>query len=252
MKPGITAITCTGDRPMPFGLCVRYMARQTRRPDQWVIVDDGKVPLQIEREQLQLCCGIGDVQIVRRQPQRSDPPHTLPLNLLVGLERVSNASVAFVEDDDWYSTWHIEVIEDELRTHTMFGFQGIVYYHVGKRCHRAMGGDSPHSSLCQTGITADVFPLLKRICASIASGSVDLLLWRAYEGDKKLWKDIGTVVGIKGLPGRQGTTMGWRNHTDYTPDPTMAFLEELIGPDVENYRSRSSQAIVPRATGGAR
>jgi hypothetical protein len=237
----ISVVTCTGDRPIPFALCVKYMARQTRRPDQWVIVDDGKMPFGFVSEELQRRCGIADVQIVRRHPQRGDPPHTLPVNLLAALERVKHDSVAFVEDDDWYSCWHIEVIEDELKSHAMFGFQGIVYYHVGKRCHRTMGASSPHSSLCQTGLTRSVFPLLKRICASIDSGSVDLGLWRAFEGTKKLWQDIGTVVGIKGLPGRQGTTMGWRNQSGYTPDPTMAHLATLIGADVDNYRPKPRQ-----------
>jgi hypothetical protein len=235
----ITAITPTGDRPLPFGLCVEYMARQTRKPDQWVIVDDGRVPLAQTGEDLQQRCGIADVQIVRRLPERGDPPHTLPVNLLTALERVASPRLAFIEDDDWYSPHHIERLDDDLRTHELAGSQGIVYYHVVKRCHRVMGASSPHSSLCQTGMTASVIPLLRRICASIDTGFVDLLLWRGFTGDKKLTKDPGTVVGIKGLPGRAGLTMGWRSHEGYTPDPSMAFLESLIGRDVENYRARA-------------
>jgi hypothetical protein len=232
----ITAVTCTGDRPIPFGLCVEYMSRQKRKPDQWVIVDDGKAPLSHERERLQQYCGIADVQIIRRLPARSDPAHTLPVNLLTALDHVSNDRVAFVEDDDWYSCDHIAMVNDGLKAHELFGFQGIVYYHVGKQCHRTMGAAHPHSSLCQTGITQAVFPLLKRICSGGTGFFVDLRLWHEFAGTKKLWNNLGSVVGIKGLPGRVGLSAGWRNVVGYTPDPSLKFLESLIGPDVENYR----------------
>jgi hypothetical protein len=245
MRSGITAITCTGDRPKPFGLCTRYVTSQTHRPDQWVIVDDGKTPLGYEGYEagwLEACCGIEEVKIVRRIPRPDDPAHTLSVNLLVALGHVSNDRVVFIEDDDWYGHRHIETVNDELKSHDLFGFQGIVYYHVGKRCHRTMEGPSLHSSLCQTGMTVAAFPVLKAICSSNDSGVrntgfIDLRLWREFAGDKKLSKNLGTVVGIKGLPGRVGLTSGWRNSSmdRYTPDPSMKFLESLIGADVGNY-----------------
>jgi len=44
-KPGIiTAITPTGDRPLALALCQQWMDAQTVRPDQWIVVDDGKIP----------------------------------------------------------------------------------------------------------------------------------------------------------------------------------------------------------------
>ncbi|HEY4970959.1 MAG TPA: glycosyltransferase family A protein [Steroidobacteraceae bacterium] len=232
----ISAITCTGDRPIPLGFCVEYMARQTRKPDQWIIVDDGRVPLDFEMQQRLETCGVGEVDIIRRAPRSSDPPHTLCVNLLAALDRVSNPSVAFIEDDDWYSRRHIEILDAELMAHDMFGYQGIVYYHVGKRCHKTMGEASPHASLCQTGITSKVVPTLKRICASLDTGFfVDLRLWREFAGKKKLAKNQNTVVGIKGLPGRQGLTAGWRSVVGYMPDPAMKFLESLVGGDIGNY-----------------
>lgn len=233
----ITALTCTGDRPKPFGFCIEYMARQTRRPDQWVIVDDGNVPLAHDSQRLAQHCGIADVQIVRRFPKPGDPAHTLSVNLLAALDRVSSASVAFIEDDDWYSCEHMEILEEELRAHAMFGFQGIVYYHAVRRCYRTMGEGTPHSSMCQTGITSAVFPVLKRICAASETPFIDLRLWREFTGQKKLFRNLNTVVGIKGLPGRLGLTAGWRSVTGYTPDPDLKYLESLIGEDVANYRT---------------
>lgn len=231
---GITIITCTGDRPTPFDLCVKYMARQTRRPDQWVIVDDGATPLDIDAGRLAEQCGIREVQIVRRLPRSDDPPHTLPVNLLAALKHVSNPKVAFVEDDDWYGPEHLAAIDDGLELHGLAGFRGIVYYHVGKRCHKTMGEASPHSSLCQTGLTRKAFPTLERIC-SRRGMFVDLQLWKEFAGAKQLWENQNTVVGIKGLPGRPGLTAGWRSVNSYTPDPSLTYLESLIGEDVANY-----------------
>jgi hypothetical protein len=232
----ITAVTCTGDRPMPFGLCVEYMANQTRRPDEWIIVDDGRVPLTQSAQRLQEYCEIPNVKIVRRLAQRYDPPHTLCVNLLEALEHVSNTSIVFIEDDDWYSPRHIELIDEGLQAADLVGFQGIVYYHVGRRCYRAMGETSPHASLCQTGITANAGQTLSRICASQDTGFfVDLRLWREFAGNINLQKNMGTVVGIKGLPGRPGLTAGWRSSNGYTPDRELKYLESLIGEDVRNY-----------------
>lgn len=243
----ITAITCTGDRPAPFSLCVGYMARQTRRPDRWIIVDDGKVPTVPAGDWLQQFCEIDEVQVIRRVPAVMDPPHTLAVNLLAALDRVATPRVAFIEDDDWYGAKHIEILDEELKAHEMVGFQGIVYYHVGQRCYRTMGESSPHSSLCQTGITRNVLPALKRICSRIDTPFIDLRLWTEFHPGKKLAKNIHTVVGIKGLPGRPGLTAGWRNTHGYTPDPHLHFLANLIGADVKHY---SDLARFPRPVPG--
>jgi hypothetical protein len=232
MRSGITAVTCTGDRPVPFSLCIEYVARQSRKPDQWIIADDGKVPLAYEGRWLEQHCGIEKVEVVRR-PYR--PDHSLPVNLLVAMDYVSHDKVVIVEDDDWYSREHIKIVDDGLDSCELFGFQGIVYYHVGKRCHRAMGENSPHSSLCQTGMTSEAFPTLKSVCSLSRDSFVDIRLWREFGGGKKLLKNRGTVVGIKGLPGRLGLGMGWRA-TGFTPDPSLEFLESLIGSDVGNYK----------------
>ena len=39
---GITVITPTGDRWKALKRCKFYMERQTIKPDQWLITDDGK------------------------------------------------------------------------------------------------------------------------------------------------------------------------------------------------------------------
>jgi hypothetical protein len=218
------------------------MARQSRKPDQWIIVDDGKAPLGYETRWLSQRCEINDVQIVRRLPQSGDPAHTLSINLLAAFEHVSHDRIAFFEDDDWYGCEHLVTVDDGLMSCALFGYRGIVYYHVGRRSYRAMGGPaSVHSSLCQTAMTRAALATLERICRADdrgvrGSGFVDLRLWREFAGAKTLVDNPGSVVGIKGLPGRPGLTSGWRTMAGYTPDMSFRFLESLIGPDVRNYR----------------
>jgi hypothetical protein len=242
MRTGLTVVTCTGDRPLAFALCVGYVGRQTRKPDQWIVVDDGKTPLDRDARQLEMRCGIGEVRVVRRPPRPDDPDHTLSVNLLAALEVLSHDRVAFVEDDDWYWPGHLAAVDAGLESCDLFGYRGIVYYHVGRRSYRAMGGPaSIHSSLCQTAMTRAALPTLERICRADdrgvrGSGFVDLRLWREFDGAKSLVTNHGTVVGIKGLPGRPGLTSGWRTTAGYTPDMSLRFLESLIGPDVRNYR----------------
>ena len=48
----ITVITPTGDRPLAFSLCRKWIFNQTIKPDQHIIVDDGKIPMIIEDLQL--------------------------------------------------------------------------------------------------------------------------------------------------------------------------------------------------------
>ena len=40
-KLGLTIITCTRNRPDAFGLLEQWMRRQTRKWNQWIVINDG-------------------------------------------------------------------------------------------------------------------------------------------------------------------------------------------------------------------
>ena len=63
MKDTITLITPTGDRPLAFALCQNWMRKQTVLPFQWVVVDDGKIPMK----------PYVPMEYVRRKPHPNDP-----------------------------------------------------------------------------------------------------------------------------------------------------------------------------------
>ena len=44
MYEPFTIITPTGDRPDAFELCCKYVQRQTIKPVEWIVIDDGETP----------------------------------------------------------------------------------------------------------------------------------------------------------------------------------------------------------------
>lgn len=70
-QEGITIITPTGDRHEMFSLCAKWVSKQTVQPNQWIIVDDGKIPLCPPTMPF--------ITYVRRVPKIDDPTHLTPI-----------------------------------------------------------------------------------------------------------------------------------------------------------------------------
>jgi glycosyltransferase involved in cell wall biosynthesis len=114
----ITCITPTGDRSIPFELCKRWILSQTIKPDQWVVVDDGKTPL----------IPTAEMDYIRRSPTINDPQHTLLLNLQAGLEVVKGDYIIFIEDDEYYASNYIEEMIKKLSEYEVVGIGCSKYY----------------------------------------------------------------------------------------------------------------------------
>lgn len=235
----LSAVTCTGDRPESFKLCVEYMSRQTMKPDEWVIVDDGLVQTVSAFD----CdkSGVASIKIIRREPMASDPQHTLSVNMITALSEVSGDRVVVIEDDDWYSGDFIERVTKPLDAVDLCGIEAIVYYHVGVLGYRLVGQKMKHSSLCQTAFNKSVIPTIIDLCLNgtdpriKTDGLIDINLWPAWKGSKLLLSHSDLVVGIKGVPGRVGKTSGHVDKGQYTADKGMTHLKSLIGNDYRRY-----------------
>lgn len=94
-KKILSCITPTGDRPEALKLCAEYIRRQTFQGFEWIIIDDGVVPISF----------VPDAKIIRAEPKDEV---TLSRNLLLGLEVAQGDFIAFIEDDDWYSPGWLE------------------------------------------------------------------------------------------------------------------------------------------------
>ncbi len=228
-----TLITLTCDQPIGFGLCERYMARQTWPLErvQWIVVDDGEEPATPTLGQTY-------VRRVRRPGQVG--AESFCLNLLSALPLVKGSHVAFIEHDDWYAPTYLEAAMAQFRASTiMVGDDEQRYFHVGRREWRTFNNIG--ACLCQTVIRRDqvgYFQRMVEICLARKAYGVDAQFWRSHPRAKWQINRSKTVVGIKGLPGRPGLGLGHRPDQKWNADPTCAQLQKWIGAaDVAAYRA---------------
>lgn len=172
-RNGITAITCTGGRPEAFGLCCEYIGRQTRKPDQWIIVDDGQ-PHMAGRSFYST--SRIPFEYIRREPQPGEG-HTLRQNLLAAIPHIEFDKIVFFEDDDWYSPLFIESFAEKLETFSLVGEYPAKYYNVRTGRYRVCKNNGDRASLCQTGIRAEFLDRLIWQINSKDSHFVDHRLW---------------------------------------------------------------------------
>lgn len=218
----ITAITCTGDRHVVFKLCEQWMARQTMKIDQWIVVDDGKVPTKVTLGQ----------QYIRRDPRTDDPPHTLGLNILAALPHIKGDKILFIEDDDYYKSNYVEVMNKWLNEYHLVGQANAIYYNLKYRWWHTHP-NTKHASLCQTGCTTYMLKYLEPLCKQDLR-FIDIEFWAKSLGRKYIDKNTTRMcVGLKGLPGRTGIGMG---HDEKFPnDPDFFYFKSFLGEDADVY-----------------
>ena len=225
----VTLVTCTGDRPEAFALCERWMARQSVRWDQWVVLCDGQEPTR---------CTVPLQELSYWPELRGKPSMPRKLGRAIERELIRGDVVMFIEDDDWYAPDYVEAMAGPLAFHSVVGEGKAIYYNVAWRawkCHGNMG----HASFCQTVIRRS---MLRMIGGLIARGGGDPFV------DGQLWKERWTnslvldpeitgrrCIGIKSMPGRPGYGSGHTERRGTIPDPKLERLRDLIGADVQHY-----------------
>ena len=229
----ISLLTPTGDRHVAFAMCEKWMERQTRPPDEWIVTDDGcGTPTQ---------CTMGQT-CLRLPPEPGR--HTLRRNFFAALEHVTGDIVAVVEDDDWYHPEYLETMAGTIeRGYDMAGHNDNVFYNLrARRWYRNL--HRHHSSLCYTAFRSSLIPLIPQAMEYEVRGPhsecfVDVRLWRGIACRKHI-EQRGPLlcIGMKEMPGRTGIPLGRREGglRRYTPDPHLFKLKELVGDDVEEYR----------------
>lgn len=230
MKREFTVITPTGDRPKPFELCKFYISRQTIQPSQWIIIDDGKVPFAPP--------DFAFVDYIRREPQPTDRPHTLPIQMLKALEYVKYDKVFIIEDDDWYAPNYFEkmlpLFEHPSRPE-LVGQGQAVYYHIALKKYY-FHNNTNRASWCQTGFRKSLIPQIQKLCREGRDSFLDSRVWRLNIKKNLLLEAKPLCVGIKGLPGRQGTGMGWKRPYLFTPDRHLKTFYKFVGEDIKLYK----------------
>jgi hypothetical protein len=227
----LTLLTATGNRPFAWTLCQRWMSRQTfRGPVRWVIVDDGR-----QAQEVSFSKPGWELEVIRPTPLWRLGDNTQARNLLAGLDAIGNdASVAIIEDDDWYAPDWLAHVSEQLQCAELVGETRARYYNVVTRISQQLN-NSVHASLCSTALRGPALLTLREACLA-RQKFIDLDLWRRHQPNSHLF-DGHRVVGIKGLPGRGGIGMGHREDMRGPKDRSGALLRAWIGADVEHYRS---------------
>ncbi len=238
----LTAITCTGDRPICFDLLRKWVASQTVHPDQWIVVDDGAIPVETE----------GNFEYIRRAPRKSDPEFTVILNLQEAFVHLRGDKILFLEDDEYYAAGYIGEMSARLDRYDIVGIGRSKYYHLPtSRWYRF--SNMGYASLAHTGFNRIFFSEAKRCLEG--SPFFDIRLWekvngrnasritlpgktKSYisKGKKGLIFDDAEknlYVGMKGMPGRKGIGIGHGDEIRYCPD-TENILRKWI-PDDDAY-----------------
>lgn len=220
----IKVITPTGDRPEAWKLCQHYMARQNYAgPVEWHVVDDGRVPLEVEFERDGYA-----LHLHRLAPMAGNSQARNLLHLLSFCQATDR--LACFEDDDWYSPDWLSHVAAELEHAELVGEIRARYYNVATRRWKEMG-NTGHASLCATAMRGSAIEAFRLACRR-APRFIDLDLWRRHRS-RHLFGGH-RVIGIKGLPGRGGIGIGHKQHFG-TPDPDGRILRQWIGKDAEMY-----------------
>jgi glycosyltransferase involved in cell wall biosynthesis len=237
---GITCITCTGDRPLALSLCQRWLKNQTLVPNQWIIVDDGKIPAK----NLDF---IG-LNYVYRRVKPNEPKHTMLLNLKEAFEWVKGDKIFFFEDDEYYAPNYIEEMSSRLDNYEVVGIGRSKYYYLPLTkygVHSNMG----HASLAQTAFKRSFFNEIKDIL--FGDNYFDIRIWKLVNGTNASFeskvtsisesissdgkglifddKNSSLYVGMKGMPGRAGIGSGHNgNMSWYALDTNKSVLKKWI------------------------
>lgn len=226
----LTVITPTCHRPEAFALCEKYMAAQTVRPFQWIVLDDDETPTKCtagqEYHYWPECRGRGSlVKKIRR---------ALEQNLVRG------DAIVFWENDDYYAPDYLEWCVANLKNHHVVGEGRALYYTVRGR-YWFEHVNLQHASLCATSLTRAAFPWLLRQCTVSSEPFLDVRLWHRCPVSSRVadpYAEPGgrRSVGIKSMPGRNGYGGGHRGRDrSAVDDLQLTKLRSLIGDGADAY-----------------
>lgn len=237
MKP-FTVITPTGDRPEAFAICTELMKKQTIKPVQWLVIDDGKEPMTMP--------DLPFVEYIHRARGKDEPSHTLPLQMRLALHRVQTDYVVMMEDDDWYRADYFQETVSRLQFSSLVGLVRNYYYFV-RTAQYYQHQNLQHSSWCSTAFTREWFNYVYTM--PINNPYLDMRLWslarqnhfiRRSKTKPCLWySETPIAIGVKQLPGRVGVTYDSNRRVlrrGMKEDKGGLWLKSKIGDDFAMYK----------------
>ena len=235
----ITVITPTRDRSVPMALCERWIAHQTVKPDQWLIIDDGSAPMVPP----------SGADYIRREPGPGDPKHTLNLNIFTMIPRIAGDKIIVFEDDEYYAPGYIETMAKRLDEYALVGIGWSKYYHLPSGGY-ARHANVAHASFAQTAFRREVLPVVRTLAAVESQHYLDVRLWTKFGGaiiaahgpggwERKIGEEaivfddheVPLYCGMKGLPGCPGIGIGHKQTHYKTFDTDLSVLRSWVPKD---------------------
>lgn len=228
----VAVITPTGDRPECIALLERWMSRQTRQPDLWVVSDNGDTPATLTMGQKHV-----------RAPFMASR-NGIASNSVNAVSHVpEDHHIVVMEDDDWYPPDYIEkrVAVLEKGADLSGSIRGRTYNVRIRHWTEITTKGESWSIWGQTAIRAGLKPYVERTLRHVlALGKTPCR--HIWEGRGKVPEDAVHHVGIKGMPGRAGVTKAhrvsaeWAGHWGPTRfDSDLSKLREWVGEDAAAY-----------------
>jgi hypothetical protein len=239
-------ITPTGDRYETLMLTFEYMKRQTFVRNgglvAWHIVDDGKTDAasRVVAEHSDSEMANHNIVVYHHRLEHNPKyvgPRSLARNISAVLNLITAHKIAIIEDDDCYHEAHLQELSDRLDHSWMAGTVWQRYYHLPSRSYRVFRNRG--SAFCSTGFIRPLVRVLSEVCQDCFernSKGLDARFWQlvqlaGYKVDiYEPSDDTPQVVGMKGLPGREGIGVGHRPKK-FLPDPQMTVLKKWVGED---------------------
>jgi len=193
-KPMVSIMTPTRDRPKAFHLAERWIGRQTFTDFEWIVVDDGDVPVKPTFDK---------VVHVRRDP--STVACTYPENMLEACNHVRGDYVIVVEDDDWFGPDFLKEMVENLENADVSTIASHCIYNVMSRTYddgRKPKEENPEFSGKMAQIKSLTFYIglrkmhlhaIKKFCgiaiAQWRMGKVPETTYKAQGVYRRFWKD---------------------------------------------------------------
>ena len=242
----ITALTCTGGRQTTFNYLEDYLARQTLKPKNWVVVDDVEPRTSIANTEV-----VENLHRIYPDEPWKPGDMTYARNFRAACECIQTKLpetewVAIFEDDDWYHPEYLEffipILDSRMADGVLMGGEfANVYYHVGVRRWTRVGLAARNATMAATIFHASLIPEILKTINGYGGLSLDLQIFRNIPKSKWILYDTDHVIGIKGVPQNERSG-GTHSHTLQTvaragwiPDVDLEALEGFVGDDVERY-----------------
>ena len=237
----LSLLTCTSDRPAAFALCLLYAGKQTVKPHEHIIIDDGVVSVET----------IGEgVRYFYKPEFRGKGSMAKKVKWALENDIITGDALVVWEDDDWVGPRWLETVAKSLTHFDLIGEGNNLYYNVAYRWW-FQHGNLTHASLCATALTRAAFPALLKEVSNNDDPFIDSRLWKNYRGKKRVIDPVRAgarhTVGIKAMPGTRGYGSGHDRDSGWAiRDPKLIKLRQLIGADADNYAKFYDEPQAPK------